>query len=650
MNRVIILTLGILLLLWPASQAQAQAQVDLDAFGQLPVIQFVRISPNGQKVASVRRIKGKQALVVQDLAGGEPAVIGLGDHKVRGVRWANDEYAMVTVSATDRVRGFGSKFEMSGVYSVDVNSGAITPLMNNNRDTAIQISISRVLATDWQGDGSALMPAQSVKRNRDGAYDVFKVSMKTGYGKIIARGSSTTADWLIGPDGKVALRLNSDYSVEKLKVMKKVGKGWQEILTLDTKKGAGYVGGFTADGKGLVVFGHFGGDKVIAKLLPLDGNGEMEDLFSVDEVDLGGPIRDPYNNTVVGIYYTKDWSTYHFFDQELARQQAKLQKAFKKNHVTLVSWNAARTRFIIEVEGIAESGTYYLYDKVAKKASALGYPYPQITPDVIAPRRPYAVHTRDGETIPAYLTLPRVPNPTNLPLVILPHGGPEARDSMGFDWWSQAMAARGYAVLQPNYRGSDGYGIKFRDAGRKQWGQRSQNDMSDGVLQLIKEGVVDPKRVCIVGASYGGYAAMAGITFTPDLYKCAVAVAGVSDLPKMQQWVKRNGGAFGGGIRYWNKVMGQQGKDDAMLAAYSPARHADKVKGSLLLIHGTDDTVVPFEQSKILLAALKAKHKDVRLEVLGSEDHWLSREPTRKQLIHTIDAYLAEHIGPNAAP
>lgn len=236
--------------------------------------------------------------------------------------------------------------------------------------------------------------------------------------------------------------------------------------------------------------------------------------------------------------------------------------------------------------------------------------------------------------------------------MVFPHGGPAARDEPGFDWWAQAMASRGYAVLQVNYRGSDGYGWKFMSAGFGEWGRKMQTDLSDGVRYLASQGTIDPKRVCVVGASYGGYAALAGATLDSGVYRCAVDVSGPSDLARLITWgVDRESHRQGAGIeRYWDRYMGAASHTDPHLQEISPVDHADKVAIPILIIHGKDDTVVPFEQSQEMVDALQKAGKHVELIVLQHEDHWLSRGDTREQMLQATMSFLDQnnptHNGP----
>jgi dipeptidyl aminopeptidase/acylaminoacyl peptidase len=289
---------------------------------------------------------------------------------------------------------------------------------------------------------------------------------------------------------------------------------------------------------------------------------------------------------------------------------------------------------------------FYLFDANERTAKAIGAAYPALDGVRLAPRLPYTYKARDGVEIPGYLTRPLgVEGPA--PLVLLPHRGPTDRDVEGFDWLAHFLASRGYAVLQPNYRGSSGYGRAWEDAGHGGWGIGvMQHDLTDGVAAVVAAGVADPERICIVGASYGGYAALAGAVFTPELYRCAAAINGISDLRDMYTlYIGRRDGRSAA-MTYWERSMGIENvrSPREMLDAASPAEHAGQAKAPVLLIHGRDDAVVPVGQSKKMERALRDAGKTAQLIELEGEDHWLSEATTRLQTLEALDAFLAQHL------
>jgi dipeptidyl aminopeptidase/acylaminoacyl peptidase len=328
----------------------------------------------------------------------------------------------------------------------------------------------------------------------------------------------------------------------------------------------------------------------------------------------------------------------------MAKAWDSARRAFGQKAVSLQSWTPDFRKLVLKVEGEEDAGTYFLVDLETKKADLLADAWPGVPPEAIAPVRFLTYKAADGLDIPAYLTTPAGRPAKGLPLIVLPHGGPQARDEPGFDWWSQALASRGYAVLQPQFRGSDGFGRKFVEAGYGQWGRKMQTDLSDGVRHLAKEGVIDPKRVCIMGASYGGYAAMAGPTLDRGVYRCAVAVAGVGDLAGMLAAEAKDAGRVNtGAVRYWSKFMGASFRKRSELDAVSPTHQAAQADAPILVIHGKDDTVVPYNQSVQFVRAMQAAGKPVEFVTLAGEDHWLSRGATRLKMLESAVAFVEKH-------
>lgn len=360
---------------------------------------------------------------------------------------------------------------------------------------------------------------------------------------------------------------------------------------------------------------------------------------------LDEPIEDRLTHRMIGGVHVEDDAQYVFFDPSHQRRWNATVKAFDAEHVQLESASADFRNIVVRVEGKQFGYQYQLVNFDTDRAEPVGDVYAGLTEPVEVRRVTYPA--ADGMQIPAYLTLPHGREPRNLPLIVLPHGGPAARDTADFDWWSQALADQGYAVLQPNYRGSM-LNARFLQAGYGEWGRKMQTDLSDGVRFLAKEGIADPARVCIVGGSYGGYAALAGVTLDPGVYRCAVSVAGLADLKRMLSWVNaKNFSAKNYAQRYWDRFMGVTGPGDPVLSRISPIEHVDAISAPVLLIHGRDDTVVPFEQSEVMYKALRRSQKAVELVVLDHEDHWLSRSETRLQMLKSTVAFLRAHNPPD---
>jgi len=356
-------------------------------------------------------------------------------------------------------------------------------------------------------------------------------------------------------------------------------------------------------------------------------------------------LLDERNDRVVaGLIQRADGQTCEFLEPTLDARWQQVIKALGGVLPTFVSSSADLSRVIALVQ-TPTGPVYLLADMATGNLTALGPRYRQLP--AVGEVRAIEYAAEDGLTIPAYLTLPAGRKARGLPLVVMPHGGPESRDGGGFDWWAQALAFEGYAVLQPNFRGST-LSDAFVVAGRGEWGRKMQTDLSDGVRHLASLGIIDPGRVCIVGASYGGYAALAGVSLQQGIYRCAVAVAGVSDLHRLVMPSAGVRTEANIGARYLERWLGVSNVDDPSVDDRSPLHHAGAIQVPLLLIHGRDDMVVPFEQSRWMADELKRLHRTYKLVELKSEDHWLSQSQTRLQMLEEVAAFLKTNNPPGA--
>lgn len=365
-------------------------------------------------------------------------------------------------------------------------------------------------------------------------------------------------------------------------------------------------------------------------------------MFADPRYDIEAIAEDPRRATSSAVLYSDDMPRARQLDPAMEKTQTALAGALSGATPVIVSSSANGSRMIVKALYSDHPPQYFLYDKAAKRLDMIAASYSALDGKIFAAKEKFDVTASDGLKIPGYLAVPAGASKKNMPLIVLPHGGPEGRDDQSFDWWSFFYAARGYLVYQPNFRGSDGYGAEFREAGYGEWGRKMQSDITDGVKKLVADGVVDPSRICIVGGSYGGYAALAGATLTPDLYKCAVSVNGVSNLLGMLGQASRSSEIAEG---YWETRIGSRFRDEAALEAVSPAKIADKAGAPILLIHSRDDIVVQMGQSRQMETALKAAKKPVEFVQLNGEDHWLSRGETRTKMLQASIDFIDKYIG-----
>jgi dipeptidyl aminopeptidase/acylaminoacyl peptidase len=347
------------------------------------------------------------------------------------------------------------------------------------------------------------------------------------------------------------------------------------------------------------------------------------------------------NDTALGVSLSDDRTNYSFFDPKLAAHYKAVNTYFGNEcSVQPFDVSSDHKRFILDVSGPRQPGAFWLYDVDRKNLELLGEKRPWLTKERLAPMKTLPVGTRDGKTITAYLTTPIIPAKGPRPLVVLPHGGPEARDRLDFDLFVQTFAAQGWLVLQPNFRGSGGYGKAFADQGRRHWGDLMQEDVEDSVDHVIAAGLADPARIAICGASYGGYAALMGAVRKPDLYKAVVSIAGDADLEETLAFSRQEDGADSRTYEYWVETIGDPKTDKAMLAKASPALRAAEFKAPVLLIHGTEDTIVTPRQSRIMAKALKAAGKSCELVEMKGVGHRGWTDANWKMLLEKSVAHI----------
>jgi acetyl esterase/lipase len=476
--------------------------------------------------------------------------------------------------------------------------------------------------------------------------NLHRVDPRTGRGRSVAYMDSTTDDYVLDGEGDIIALSRYDERTGRWALRLPQGSGHREVWTVDAPVDVPALLGMGRTPRTIVI----SADR--PDLAP-SGSAEAGEVYEVN-VDTGEWTRLPFNDhpgflvrhprtrlLIGGGRNEVDGVRYEFLDPQASRRWQSVERAFRDKAPQLVSWNDALSQVVVFTD-TGEAGQYHLVDFDRRTAGIVADAYPAIAPEQVGAVRSIHYAAADGLDIPGYLTLPPgVTDPSGLPLVVLAHGGPAGRDVAGFDWWAQALASRGYAVLQANFRGSTGYGRAFLEAGYGEWGRKMQTDLSDGVRWLAAEGIIDPARVCIVGASYGGYAAMAGLTLDSDVYRCGISVAGVSDLRRMVNWEAEQARHKNNQtVRYWNRFMGAARLNDRTLDDLSPAFLAESVESPLLLIHGRDDTVVPIEQSRVMAEALRRAGKPVEFVELPGEDHWLSRSATRLQMLAETVRFL----------
>jgi dipeptidyl aminopeptidase/acylaminoacyl peptidase len=653
-----VLTIAAVALAAPTLRAQAQAP-PAAAFAALPAMEFPSLSADGKRLAFITHDAQRSLVLVATIDNmAVTTAVDVGDGKLRSLTWASDDTLVFTAGVATSLLVVPGRIESTTPWGVDLAKGAkITELLRDNIRDSNGGRFIRINGAQFTGyrraTGEVLYPKFDTSGNRV----LYAVDPKNDRQRALDHGLPYTAGWVVDEAGEPVFKVEYRDKSNEYRLLKKGAEGWSTIVEQITEIPELTVYGLDADNELVVGTKLEGASR--RGLYVLAETGKIGRPLVADEhYDATGVRADPYTNRVVGGIVSTGPPVW--FDSEFAKHQALLNQAFPGEAPAIVSWSQDRRRMLVIVNGVERPPAVYLYDTVEPSVKQIASTYPALQGVRLPARRPYSYAARDGTMIPAYLTRP-VNASGATPLVLLPHGGPAAFDVGGFDWLAQFLATRGYTVLQPNFRGSAGYGEDWEKAGHGQWGTGvMQTDLSDGVAALIKEGLVDPARVCIVGGSYGGYAALAGATFTPELYRCAASISGVADLNAMIDFESQRRGGFSANVSYWREVMGaaddndkakgdkpnKVDKDDFAdrLRAVSPVAHVEQVKAPILLVHGLDDAVVPIEQSRAMEKALRAAGKNVELVELQGEDHWLSVAPTRLATLQALERFLAAQL------
>ncbi|NWG52775.1 MAG: S9 family peptidase [Hydrogenophilaceae bacterium] len=652
---------------WSPSTAWAQP-LAIEDFIRTPQFRGATLSPNGAYVAGIRREGDHEILVVIDWRASSMTPIqrvntaeGL---SFNWVAWKTDD--RLIVSTTQQVaivggRPIGSsipvgelgEIPVERLFALDRNGGAVVRLFERQHTQT-----ARALTTSQLVDRLARDPAHVLIGSYESrGYALYRADVATGEMTRIESGDWETLDWVVDGEGTPVMRLELFGARGGYRVLRRAPgeRAWVRVLEVrgsERHKAPDFNVLGPGPGAGLVY--------VSARTAETDRAAVF--LYNTATGALGQPVYEhPSADAELVMIET---GTHALIagcarlqrlectasDPQVTRHLTAI-RSFLGNQAEVVLAGAStdNTVWLLFAEGPTVPPSYLVYDRTARNIVGIGGHAPHLAEEQLSPVEIVAYAARDGAALWGYLTIPRGAAASGAPLVVMPHGGPESRDEYGFDPLAQFLASRGYLVFQPQFRGSGGFGRAFAELGRRQWGQRMQDDVTDGVRHLIASGRVDAGRVCILGASYGGYAALAGGAFTPDLYRCIVSIAGDSDLPELLRQERRDEGRRSSVYQYWLASVGDPEADRAMLERFSPRDHASNFTAPVLLIHGEDDGVVPIIQSEIMERALREAGRSVRFVRIEDEGHHFYAWETEKtrSLFREIESFLGEHLRAN---
>jgi dipeptidyl aminopeptidase/acylaminoacyl peptidase len=628
-------------------------------FGAREIVREVSISPDGKRVAMLVTSGTRGAgLVVVDTADGKvkPLLNYPGDEaRLGGCSWSTADRLVCTIWAI--VNQYGKMMPISRLIALNADGSGVKELSARQRTGQLYERFYGGGILDWLPDekGSAVLmlrhfvPEQGVgtlvaqKRDGLGVERVDTVSLKRS---TVEQPRQTGGDYITDGHGTVRVmgvrpRLGTGYMGDEVfyKYRRPGSIEWEDLsaVKLEGYKYTGFIP-YAVDRDLNVAYGfdRHGGRQALFKVA-LDGSLKRELVLAHDRVDVDSLVRIGRRQRVVGVSYSTDRRQISYFDPQIDALASSLAKALPGLPIVGMTDASLDERKLVVFAGSdVDPGHYYLLDRTTKQMIEVSPVRPDLEGVKLAPVKAITYKAADGADVPAYLTLPVGSEGKKVPAIVMPHGGPSARDEWGFDWLSQFFAARGFAVIQPNYRGSAGYGDNwFRDNGFRSW-KVAIGDVNDAGRWLVSQGITSADQLAIVGWSYGGYAALQSNVLDPDLFKAAVAIAPVTDLGQLRDELK-----FGSSDEEVKDLIG----DNALWDAASPARNANALKVPVLLFHGDKDMNVSISQSRTMASRLKAAGKQVELIEYEGLDHQLDDGQVRTGMLDRIDGFLRATLG-----
>lgn len=627
-----------------------------DKFFEAPMMWSPVLSPDGTHMAMARRDKDENHfIIIQNLVdpGAQPTGINLGDElEVQWVEWGNDNRVLYSV-LKPWDGGLMSR-PVVRMFGIDKDGKNNSQYFRNNKRINENIFIGRPVSFLPNDPKHIMLP---IRLGDD--LDILKVNVDSGKFTLGAKGESNTVAWYTDIDGNAAfyrtIRSNgsiSDYYSRipgtngkdaKFKLAKTVRR---DTTSNSTNLDFVPIGPAKNRNHYYVIARPDGANFAGVHLYDFEQDKYLQEVFVPDNADVITALVDERTGTFEGaIYREKGRVKYAMSDKKTQAHMNALESYFGDSVVpTLQSVSADRNMMMFIATGPGKPGSYHLYDKNAAFAEEIGARMPDITAAPYGVGQIIEYKSRDGLELYGYLTQPTNVKPgTKAPLIVMPHGGPEARSDFGYNTVVQMLNWKGYQVFEPNFRGSTGRGLAFADKGRRQWGKAMQNDVDDGFNHLVAQGIAEQDKACIMGFSYGGYSALAAATLTPNKYQCVIAGAAPADLFEMLRYAKSEG-EFG--YNYWTRHIGHMEDDAAEIVQISPAQLASRIEDPVLVHHGVRDTIVPFNQGEIMVDAMQKAGKDVTWIKMNQTGHWYPQEKddVRNDFYDGLFAFLDKHL------
>jgi dipeptidyl aminopeptidase/acylaminoacyl peptidase len=598
--------------------------IPLEDFFRKPEKAMPRLSPGGARLAYLEPWERRLNVTVRDLETGETIrVTEATERDVPGFLWvADDRLVYVQDSGGD---------ENYRLY-------AVGPDGSNPLDVTPFEGVQCRIVDDLEDNDDEIL--FQMNRRQPEIFDVYRLNVHDGSMQMIAENPGNIQEWFTDHEGLLRLATTTDGVNTSILYRAAESEPFRTVATYDFKEYARPLL-FTFDNRAIYVSSNVGRDKTAIFEYDLETGKEGRLVFEHDEVDVSQLLYSKRRKVLTGTAFETDRLRFAFFDPRREEIQSFIDERLAGYENSIVSHSRDETKYVVHAASDRTLGGFHLLDAEAMELTELFDVSPWLDEERMAPMRPIRYESRDGLTIPGYLTLPAGAEPHGLPLVVHPHGGPWARDGWGFDPEVQFLASRGFAVLQMNFRSSAGFGREFLEAGFGQWGLTMQDDITDGVRWAIEQGIAAPDRVAIFGGSYGGYATLSGLTKTPELYACGISYVGVSNL---FTWIEAVPPYWKPYLEMIYEMVGHPEQDEERLRSTSPFFNAERIRAPLFVAQGANDPRVRKQESDQIVAALRERGIDVEYLVKENEGHGFQNEENRFDFYRALERFLRRHL------
>lgn len=601
-------------------------EIPLRDFFKNPEKTDYTISPDGRYFAYLAPYNKRLNIFVQEIGKTESVrVTNVSDRDINHYFWGNEDIILYM-----KDKNGDENFHLFSVEKDGANEKEVTPFENVRCNIVDELFDSK---TDILIELNRRVPE---------VFDVYRLNVITGELTMTAENPGNVGAWVNDHNGKVRVAITSDGVNKSILYRDTETEKFRTVITTDFKELLQPLF-FTFDNLHVYALSNLGRDKTAIIRYDIAAGKEAEMLYERSDVDLSNLSYSRKRKVLSHITFHTWKLERKFLDEDTKNLYSRLEEEFKGYEAAIVSKDDNEKKYIVRTYSDRSLGSYYLYDSVSDKISKLSDVSPWLDENELAETKPVSIKTRDGLTMQGYLTLPKGAEARSLPLVLNPHGGPWVRDVWTYNPEVQFLANRGYAVLQLNYRGSTGYGRKFWELSFKQWGRTMQDDLTDGVNWLVEQGIADAKRVAIYGGSYGGYAVLAGLAFTPEVYAAGVDYVGVSNLFTFLKSIPSYWMPY---LETMYEMVGHPERDKELLIETSPVFHADKIKSPLFIAQGRMDPRVNVNESDQMVEALKKRGIDVPYMVKDNEGHGFHNEENKFDFYEAMEKFLAKHLKP----